>query len=433
MSDQTPTPPPRKARTRRLACPGCGGSIEIRANGISISAICGSCGRTIDVASDDVRVIAEAEQGTRKLEVPIGSRGTLAGTEWEVVGYQDRSNPAEGWSWDEYLLFNPYRGFRFLAHDDEGWTLYCMLRQDIPDPARIKGDRRYDGPEESEARTDYVLGEFYWRVRVGDTAQVEQYESGPWSLVKETTGDEIVWSRGVKLPTDVVRTAFKLTPPPGAKASSGQPSHTILVLKTGIAACVLLGLLYSIGFGASRSTSVYRHQFRVAASERGKPIASDPFNVPGNGGNLRLDIATAVQNNWISLNLSLVGEGGSPVLDASRTIEYYTGYDSDGSWEEGSRSARIMFRSVPGGSYRLLVEADAGALSTPTPAPPRLVLDIPGMPQINAPPRPPADEPTVSFTIEAIRHAPAPELFWIALLLILPYPIYRLLFKRRST
>lgn len=437
MSEPPPPPPPKKGRPRRLSCPGCGGSIDVRANGISISAICASCGRTIDVATGDLKIIAEAQSNTRTPDIPIGTRGSLAGTEWEVVGYQVRRNPQEGWTWDEYLLFNPYRGFRFLAHDDEGWTLYCMLRQDIPDPSNIKGERHhYAGPETSQARTDYVLGEFYWRVRVGDAAQVEQYTSGSNLLVKETTGDEIVWSRGLQVSGLAVHAAFKLAPAKAETPAASPRQHTIGAMRVGLVALVILMLLYMIPLGRNASQLVFQQNYQVTAADRGKPIASAPFSVPGSGGNLGLDVRSPLNNNWLGLNLSLVGENGTPVFNASETLEYYSGYDSDGSWTEGSQSARILFRSIPGGTYRLLVEIDAGALSVPaaTVASANLADIMAAAQGLPAPPaRPAPPPPSVAFTIEARRHVPPPGLFWIALFLIVPYPLYRLFFKRGHT
>src|SRR5882724_2902313 len=103
---------PMSGGVRVLNCPSCGGIVRIRANGISITVICGSCGSTLDVANPDVRLIAEAQARTREPPIPIGMRGTLAGATWEVVGFQSRSDVANGWSWGEYLLFNPYLGFR---------------------------------------------------------------------------------------------------------------------------------------------------------------------------------------------------------------------------------------------------------------------------------------------------------------------------------
>src|SRR5690348_6071692 len=111
------------ARIRVLSCPSCGGSVTVRANGISITAICASCGSTLDVANPEVRLITEARERTRQPPIAIGTRGTLVGTLWEIVGFQTRTDLVHGWSWDEYLLFNPWRGFRFLAQDDEDWTL----------------------------------------------------------------------------------------------------------------------------------------------------------------------------------------------------------------------------------------------------------------------------------------------------------------------
>src|SRR5476651_934271 len=76
------------ARTRTISCPSCGGSVTIRANGISITAICSFCGSTLDVANPDVRLIAEARERTREPAIPVGTRGELAGTLWEVAGFQ---------------------------------------------------------------------------------------------------------------------------------------------------------------------------------------------------------------------------------------------------------------------------------------------------------------------------------------------------------
>jgi len=452
VSETSATPPrpapKRQGRTRRLECPQCGGVIEVRASGISISAVCNSCGSTVDVANEELKVIAEARKRTREPDIAIGKRGTLAGTEWEVIGFQARSNPREGWTWDEYLLFNPYRGFRFLAHDDEGWTLFCVLRQDVADAKHVEGDRRrYEGPETGEARTDYVLGEFYWRARVGDTAETQKYQANPYLLVQERTGDEIVWSRGVKLAARTVQAAFGLAPPQAAVKAVSQRQRTIRVLWTSAAAILLLIVLHAMSFGASRSLQVFRQEFRVAASDRSRPVVSAPITVPDSSGNLRIDIKCPIQNDWLDLNLSLVREPGGQSYNAAQTIEYYTGRDEDGSWTEGSQEGSVLFADIPGGTYRLLVEADAGAFRKSPPRPQQagvnwnaIIADAqraaslePGAkPQPAQVVAPPAPEPAIPFTIEIRRHVPAQEFFWISLVLLVPYPLYRLLFRRGS-
>ncbi len=89
--------------------------------------------------------------------------------------------PGGGRQWEEYLLFNPYAGFRFLVPEDEQWTLYAMLRQDVSvtDGGAELPDGLYVAVSSGRARTDYVMGEFYWRVRVGDEVDLEEFAERP--------------------------------------------------------------------------------------------------------------------------------------------------------------------------------------------------------------------------------------------------------------
>jgi hypothetical protein len=407
----TPGAPRSPARTRVLACPSCGGSVTVRANGISITAICQSCGSTLDIANPDVRLIDEVRKRTHESPIPIGKRATLVGAEWEVVGFQTRSDPVNGWRWDEYLLFNPYLGFRFLAQDDEDWTLYCMLRQDVPDPEQGFEGHRYTLNSSSTARTDYVLGEFYWRVKVGDVASVSEYIDEPYLLSREQNNEEIIWSRGLQLSADTVRTAFGLS-------AEIVPSTSVDKVELrraryrGVKWVALLSLLalviaHSVTFGTSRSLVVFNQYFHTTSADKGRTISTDDFVVPEKGGNLRITARSAVNNNWMEPDIALVGPG-DVVFNATPSIEYYTGTDSDGDWSEGAQYAEVTFASVPGGTYRLLIEPYAGAYAT-NPSRPAW-----------APSR-----DSVDFSITVTRHVPSGWNFFFALLLLVPYPIYR--------
>jgi hypothetical protein len=307
-----------------------------------------------------------------------------------------------------------------------------MLRQDVPDPSHVEGDRqRYQGPDTSEARTDYVLGEFYWRVRVGDVANIEQYQAGSTFLVKEVTGEEIVWSRGFKVPTGEVRAAFKLAPDPTVARSGSHLRQTIFVLVIGVIACVFLTCLDAVFRINSDGHQVFYQKYDLTAADRGRTVASAPFTLPDRRTNTELILYSPVHNDWVSLNISLVADGGTPAFDAASTIEYYTGFDSDGAWDEGSQQSEVLFRRVPGGTYRLLVEADAGAFGEALPAPrSQNFADVLNLADITAPLQ---DKPVAWFSITVKGHVPAPELYWIGLLLIVPYPLYRLFFRRGPT
>jgi len=92
-------------------------------------------------------------------------------------------------------------------------------------------------------------------------------------------------------------------------------------------------------------------------------------------------------------------------FETTPSIEYYSGYDEDGSWTEGSRDASVRFASVPGGTWRLLIEPYAG------------VYD-----QSGANP--------VDFTVTLTRHVASWWLFWVALLVLLPWPLWQFFFGR---
>jgi hypothetical protein len=98
--------------------------------------------------------------------------------------------------------------------------------------------------------------------------------------------------------------------------------------------------------------------------------------------------------------------------NATPSIEYYAGEDSDGEWSEGAQSADVTFKSVPGGSYRLLIEPYAGGYHS-----------NPGSLS-----RPTTND--VAFSVTVIRHVPDMWSFWLAFLLIAAYPAYRLVIAR---
>src|SRR5688572_6591266 len=111
---------------RALSCPSCGGTISLRAAGYTVTVACQYCSSILDVANPDVRLIKEFHEAAAELEIPLGTRGTLRGVEWEVIGYMARSEGG-AYPWEEYLLFNPYHGYRWLITNGRGWSLGEML------------------------------------------------------------------------------------------------------------------------------------------------------------------------------------------------------------------------------------------------------------------------------------------------------------------
>ena len=83
----------------------------------------------------------------------------------------------------------------------------------------VRHDVKYQGSTFTQqyaykAETNYVAGEFYWRVERGQTTYNEDYASGKLLLSREqsagSSGQEVTWSIGSKLEASTVASAFKM-------------------------------------------------------------------------------------------------------------------------------------------------------------------------------------------------------------------------------
>src|ERR1019366_2069224 len=104
--------------------------------------------------------------------IPLGTRGTIRGTAYEAVGFQRRTIHVDGvpYSWHEYVLFNPHKGFRYLTEYNGHWN-------DVSPPTVSYLGETYRHFQTAKAATSFVLGEFPWQVRVGESSDVSDYVS----------------------------------------------------------------------------------------------------------------------------------------------------------------------------------------------------------------------------------------------------------------
>ncbi|BAV49219.1 hypothetical protein MesoLj113a_06860 [Mesorhizobium sp. 113-1-2] len=382
LPSAAPAPPPRApGKPRTFACPNCGGSVTLRAAGQSISATCSQCSSVIDVADENLDIIETAQSAMQDAEIPIGARARLGDIEWEVVGYMRRSDGPGDFRWTEYLLFNPYHGYRFLAEEYDHWTLVKMLNRDVPgagDQGWIDANgRSYQFFGKGFARTTYVAGEFFWRASTSDVTAVTDYIAPPYRLMVEKNDEEIVVSEGEYLDASLVAAAFKLPlrVPSSFSAGVSQVNPYKASFNVIMAAVVGATLLQVVSLAMSENAIVSFQTYDLSAADKGKTLSSRPFRLEKEG-NVEIETTSYLSNDWLELNMALVNTDTNQGYPVFQALEHYSGQDSDGSWEEGGYDTTSLLPPVPPGTYQLLVEPDAGVFSrAPSPAQ-RVVISV---------------------------------------------------------
>jgi len=211
----------------------------------------------------------------------------------------------------------------------------------------------------------YVLGEFYWRVQVGETASVEDYVAPPLMLSRETTAAEETWSVGEYIEPDQLWQGFKLktTPPRRVGIGPNQPAPSrgkssglgkLFVLFVFAALVIQIFILFT-----STNRKVFENDFRFDRSSAEKSFVTEPFDVPGHVSNLVVQSKAEVDNAWIYLSMALINEETGNAYDFGREISFYHGVDGGESWSEGSRTDEAVLPTVPAGRYYLRIEPEA--------------------------------------------------------------------------
>ena len=207
-----------------MGCPNCGGSLELKLPDKSERITCPFCNSLLDVNQGNLSFLKSLKTDTQfTFALPIGAKGAFANlanaAEFEIVGAIARSVTYEGtkYFWQEYLLYNPHVGFRWLVDSEQHWNFVEPVNvADVqgfqaggtfPTSVEFNG-KTFEYYQGAAATVEYVQGEFYWRVEQGETVQTADYIAPPQMLSVEATANEINWSLGTYLKKDEIERTF---------------------------------------------------------------------------------------------------------------------------------------------------------------------------------------------------------------------------------
>jgi hypothetical protein len=378
----------------RLACPNCGGSIELRVPDGSLCVTCSYCGSLLDCEGPLAILARLGEVDPGHPAIALGASGTFEGARFVVTGrLRRKANYPGGFvEWDEYLLYAERRGYRWLVNVRGHYSFVSPL---APGAVSLEGSESasYDGTrfrlfDRGTAEVTGVWGEFYWKVALGEVVQTADYVAPPAMLSRESSDAELTWSLGVYQTVADVRRAF---------GNPGLPDET-----RGVAphqpfrhghwlssAVLLLGMLFVavvLLLATSDARQVYKGTFHAGASQTGggTPDPEDPWSVAGStyvfftppfeleaNQNTRVRLDVPLDNSWMYATVDLVHEASGELRSYGVELSYYHGIEGGESWSEGSQKDEHLFGAGRAGSHVLRLE-----LQTPGPSSQRPVVSV---------------------------------------------------------
>jgi hypothetical protein len=433
---------PRVVGAAQLNCPKCAGPLELRAPDQSERVTCPYCNSLLDINQGQFRYLKTLEPKGPGPSIPVGATAEFEGHPLTVIGYMVRSVEYEGvrYFWQEYLLYNPQVGFRWLVESDGHWSYVSA----VPPADVVQKDEKrvvYAGQtfnifQDAWARVEYVGGEFYWKVSVGEQVRAADFIAPPRMLSREISGqhgaarrqgagggelhaEEINWSLGTYLPLREVRRKFNVTLPKPHTVAPNQPFPNKGIYRYWLV-LMFLGLLVGVvvlvtgsrrtvftqsytlqaqpAAAASPSPTpnlatgpeaervraaleqvrqaqerVRQQQAATAAGEGMQVIFTDQFELDARQ-NVRLSGSANVSNNWLYVAGDLINEETGLVQQFELPIEYYFGVDGGESWSEGGTQDSAYLSSLPAGRYTMRLEAQWENWNQPVP--PQLTVKV---------------------------------------------------------
>lgn len=358
---------------RAFSCAQCGAPVKVRAAGVSMSSVCPSCKSVVDVNDPNHKVLS-AFQGAWKKLIPLGLSGRFEGARFEVLAFLVRAPEGDAeesaFQWEEYLLFHPLKGYRWLVQAQGHWSWVTPTKRQpqLGSRAATLEDRRFRLFHKGKAKVLYAEGELYWRVKAGETVDVDDYVAPPLMLSREAVGSsEVTWSRGEYMAREAVAAALKLDlaalPRPIGVAPHQPSPYGDRPRRLVRLAMLLAAALFVLQVGSCMRHAGGKELLSDGGVHRQgdvEPHFTPEFTLKGDGPltfRLSVDI---LDNSWFEAGIVLIDVDTGTQRAFELGVEHYHGIEDGEAWQEGSKATSRILPHVPAGRYKLAVTPASG-------------------------------------------------------------------------
>jgi hypothetical protein len=398
-----------------LKCPGCGGNLPLAAPDLTERIVCRYCSMQCDVNAGALIALKRVPAPSVQPAIALGAQGHLRGRDVTVIGFMVRATNVddEWYRWREYLLYGGASGFVWLLEEDGRWEFIVPIG--LGDIGHANATTRvYQGASYAFTQTvaavvESVIGEFYWKVEVGETVEATEF-AGPQrqKLSEERTSQEVSASHSSPLTLAELGRAFggAIQHTPAMKDAAARPGLSVfwmvigaLFLLVSITDCasahrdvvfdqdVLLPSAGTTSAPTTPTTPVTAGSGATGSIDTGAAFSPE-FEIKHGNKNLEMIIsAPDLQNSWIGTDIALVNTATGTVWEDSAELSYYSGFEDGESWSEGDRDKTLWYSRMPEGKYVLRVEHVADTLGS---APPSLHFKLV------------SDQPSVGYFVGAL-------------------------------
>ncbi len=384
-----------------IECRECSHQLRVYTHGQARYIGCQSCSSFFQHNNDLLKRIQKWDK-TVKPHLNLGQKAYHRNGVYVLIGISAKAIPEYKVSWLEYLFFNPVHGYFSLSENNGHWMLMEVIRDYPREFPRLTTSIVYENKiynliNRDRVITEYAIGEFPSNVLA--SVKADEFIRPPFMLAREIQEDCCEWYFGKYYTSAEVLALLKadVNLPNSTGVGAAQP-HFQNLGSLGIKAVTALGivLILTLAFllnSQHTTLSLLTRTFSVppkytkitntpstlaerladslmkvmnpdvarsnSVGNSENPIfITEPFDVNGTlPVNLEVYFSSDLQNEWLFAQGYLVNELTGETTVFWNDIEYYSGYDAEGQWTEGSQEVSKTISSVKPGRYHLNLNA----------------------------------------------------------------------------